>query len=130
MSLMLIDTQALIWLAEDSPDLSVHARDAIESRANELAASVASLWEMAIKIRLGKLQLKSGTLRDFVEKAASHGIRILDITAEDAIGVGELPLLEHRDPFDRLIASQCRRLDMRLVSVDVCFDAYGVVRVW
>lgn len=93
-------------------------------------ASVASLWEMAIKIPLGKLTLKSGTLRDFAALLKANDIEVLGVSADDAMGVGDLPVGQHKDPFDRLIAAQCLRGDLTLVSIDAAFDAYGVRRVW
>ena len=130
MNVVLIDTPAAIWLAEDAPELSARGRELIDDPSNEWVASVASVWEMAIKVRLGKLKIKSGTLAAFVERAKAQGIAFLSISTEDALGVGELAPSGHKDPFDRLIASQCLRQGMALLSVDVCFDAYGVTRVW
>ncbi len=130
MSDVLIDTQALIWFAEGSAKLSTHARAGIDNLSVRQFASVASVWEMAIKIRLGKLTISSGGLREFVPLLLANQIGLLPIAVDDALGVGDLPANEHKDPFDRLIAAQCLRLDLTLVSSDQAFDAYGVRRVW
>jgi PIN domain nuclease of toxin-antitoxin system len=74
--------------------------------------------------------LKAGTLRGFAALLNSNDIEVLAISADDAMGVGDLPADEHKDPFDRLIAAQCLRGDLTLVSIDAAFDAYGVRRVW
>lgn len=130
MSDVLVDTQALIWFADGSAKLSAHARARIDDLSVVQFASAASIWEMAIKIPLGKLTLKSGDLPHFVTLLKANKIEMLPVSAEDAMGVADLPQGEHKDPFDRLIAAQCLRHDLTLVSVDAEFDAYGVRRVW
>lgn len=130
MSRVLIDTQALIWFAENAPVLSDRARLLVDAPETVRLASVASIWEMAIKIPLGKLTLKTGNLGQFVELLRANEIELLSVTADDAIIVAGLPQLEHKDPFDRLIAAQCLQGDLMLVSVDQQFDAYGVKRTW
>ncbi len=130
MSRVLIDTQALIWFAENAPVLSDRARLLVDTPDTVRLASVASIWEMAIKIPLGKLTLKTGNLVRFVELLRANEIELLPVTADDTLVVAELPQGEHKDPFDRLIAAQCLRGDLTLVSVDQQFDAYGVRRMW
>lgn len=130
MTRVLIDTQALIWFAENSPNLSQRAVTLVDDSQTARLASVASLWEMAIKIGLGKLSLLSGNLPQFISILQANQIELLPITWEDAPAVADLPQLAHKDPFDRLIAAQCLRLDLTLVSVDEAFDDYGVRRVW
>ena len=120
----------LIAFAEDAP--SMYRRSGSRSSSDPVGArlaSVASVWEMAIKISIGKLILKTGTLAEFIEISPNQ-IDLLPVVAEDAVRVGELPMAEHKDPFDRLIAAQCLRQNIRLVSDDAAFDAYGVQRVW
>ena len=130
MTRVLIDTQALIWFAEDASNLSRKAVTLVDDPATERLASAASLWEMAIKVALGKLTLKAGTLRRFVDLLDANDVRVLPVVADDAITVAGLPAGPHKDPFDRPIAAQCLRLNLTLVSVDAAFDAYGVRRVW
>ena len=128
---VLIDTQALIWFAQDSTLLSTAAVALVDDSATRRLATAASLWEMAIKVALGKLTLRAGTLRRFAALLETNGVEVLPVTGEDAITVANLPAVAgHKDPFDRLIAAQCLRLDLTLVSVDAAFDAYGVRRVW
>ena len=130
MSRVLIDTQTLIWLAEGSAILSRRAMALVDDPATTRLASTASIWELAIKMRLGKLILKSGTLRQFVLLLQDNAIQVLPITTDDALRVAEPPQDEHKDPFDRLLAAQCLRQDLTLVSIDAVFDTYGVRRVW
>lgn len=127
---VVIDTQALIWFAENADELSARAVSIVDDPATTRLASAASVWEMAIKISIGKLILKTGTLTEFVSKLRANEIDILPVLAEDAIRVGELPVERHKDPFDRLIAAQCLRQGLTLLSIDRAFDDYGVHRVW
>jgi len=133
---ILIDTQALIWFALDDASLSSSARSLILDPSNERSVSLASIWEMAIKIARGKLDLVSNlrgstALNTFVNFLPANDIALLPIVAEDAIGVSDFPYyVDHKDPFDRLIAAQCLRHDLTLISVDQAFDRYGVRRAW
>src|SRR5687767_13916759 len=128
MSDVLVDTQALIWFAEGSSKLSAQAKAQIDDLSIAQFVSAASIWEMAIKISIGKLVLKSATLPEFMTLLKSNQFEVMPISAEDAMDVVDLPLGEHKDPFDRLIAAQCLRQDLTLVSIDEAFDAYGVRR--
>ena len=110
--------------------VSASALALVDDPSTERIASAASLWEMAIKIAIGKLTIKTGTLTEFVNLLKANDTKILPVTAEDAIAVRSLPVGNHKDPFDRMIAAQCLRLDITLVSIDAVFDSYGVKRVW
>jgi PIN domain nuclease of toxin-antitoxin system len=125
---LLIDTHALIWFAEGDEKLSATARCALESPDNSLWISSASIWEMAIKISIGKLVVPGG-LSDFRKRVEQGGVQLLDITGAHAERVAELPF-HHRDPFDRLLVAQAELEQMSLVSQDETLDAYGGVRVW
>lgn len=86
---------------------------------------------MAIKVPLGKLSLETGTLRKFAALLVANDIEVIAVSTEDAISVADLPTItEHKDPFDRLIAAQCLRHSLTLVSKDASFDRYGVRRIW
>lgn len=131
MSRVLIDTQALIWLAEDASKLSATALALVDDPATIRLTSVASVWEMAIKLQIGKLILKTGSLKEFIERLKANEVEMLPVLADDALVIASLPRVSsHKDPFDRLIAAQCIRFDLTLVSVDAAFDSYGVRRVW
>lgn len=99
---------------------------------NELYLSMASVWEIAIKVGLKKLTLSS-SYGDFMTKAITgYGMTTLPITLEDCVDYESLPfpLPKHRDPFDRLIIAHARRNGMSIVGADANFDAYGVSRLW
>jgi PIN domain nuclease of toxin-antitoxin system len=125
----LLDTHAFLWFSQGSENLSQEARAIIEDRAAEVYLSDAGVWEMVIKAQLGKLtlDLPVGELVD--AQATASGLLSLPITRGHIEGVAALPL-HHRDPFDRLLASQCLAEDLVLISADRAFDAYAVKRVW
>ncbi|QEG37263.1 type II toxin-antitoxin system VapC family toxin [Bythopirellula goksoeyrii] len=130
MSSVLIDTQAMIWIVEDNPNLSERGLALADNRTTQRLFSVASIWEMAIKIAIGKLDLKHGTLDEFLSIIKDNEVELLQVQALEAVDVALLSQGDHKDPFDRLIAAQCLRYDLTLVSIDSEFDQYGVRRVW
>ena len=126
---LVLDTHALLWFAWNDKQLSSAARLALSDPKNELFLSVASLFELAIKINLGKLQLGC-PLGDFFKLASQHlEFSWLTISVAHAEHYSSLPL-HHRDPFDRMLASQTLIEQWSLVSGDLLFDAYGVPRIW
>jgi PIN domain nuclease of toxin-antitoxin system len=126
---LLLDTHTFLWFIEGSPRLSGRARALIEDEASEVFLSVASLWEIAIKISLDKLHLARpfGTL--IPQQLSLNDITLLDITPDHAAGVITLPF-HHRDPFDRLLIAQAQVEQMPIVGDDPAFDAYLVRRLW
>ena len=125
---LLLDTHAFLWFVTGDERLSLRARRALAAEDNELLLSAASVWEMAIKARLGRLALP-GTVREYVAEKAAGGITILPIEWTHAAAVENLPL-HHRDPFDRLIVAQALAENLSLVSADHAFRRYGVKVVW
>ncbi|HEX8117982.1 MAG TPA: type II toxin-antitoxin system VapC family toxin, partial [Pyrinomonadaceae bacterium] len=93
---------------------------------NENFLSVASLWEMAIKVSLGKLTLSAPL---DVLTPQRHGVELLSIQAAHAIAVSAMTF-HHRDPFDRLLVAQAIIEGMQIISADAAFDAYPVKRLW
>lgn len=126
---ILLDTHTFLWFVQDDPKLSVVACALIEDGESRPFLSVASLWEIAIKLSLGKLQLTQPYEEFIPQQLAMNGIGILNVTIEHTAAVASLPF-HHRDPFDRLLAVQTKIEEMTLVSADPAFDAYGVERVW
>jgi len=127
--LLLLDTHAFLWWVEGAPTLSSGARRAIGTPANECLFSVASCWEMAIKLSLRKLRLDAPIERFVPEQLAASGFRLLDIEFADVARVATLRF-HHRDPFDRLLAAQALRRRLAIVSRDRVFGRYGIRRVW
>jgi PIN domain nuclease of toxin-antitoxin system len=126
---ILLDTHAFLWFVDDNPRLSQPARVLIESEESQPFLSVASLWEIAIKISLGKLTLNQDYETFMPRQLALNGVGLLNISMEHTAAVAALPF-HHRDPFDRLLAVQSKIENMTFVSADPVFDAYGVKRVW
>jgi PIN domain nuclease of toxin-antitoxin system len=126
---ILLDTHAFLWFVNDDPQLSDAAKRLIEDEESQPFLSVASLWEMAIKISLGKLTLKQPYEVFLLQQLSVNGIGILNITLRHAAEVATLPF-HHRDPFDRLLVVQSKIENMPLISADSIFDHYGIARVW
>jgi PIN domain nuclease of toxin-antitoxin system len=126
---LLLDTHAFLWWVHDAKELSRRARGAIADPRNETLLSLASCWEMAIKLSLGKLKLPASMDRFIPEQLAINGFRQLDIGFRHVARVAGLTF-HHRDPFDRLLVAQALEEDLTLVSADVVFHKYGVRRLW
>jgi len=123
----LLDTCALLWWMADSPDLGSRARRVIVDRRNQVVVSAASLWEIAIKRRKGKLRGVDEYLVRHGELHAGWGFATLVIEPADAVAAGTLP---HGDPFDRMLIVQARRLDARIVTCDDSIRAHYDACVW
>src|ERR1700733_3139106 len=126
---LLLDTHTLLWCFNDSPSLSPRARRAIENTDNEMLVSAASAWEIATKVRLGKLPSGEGLVDQLNRYLAELGCETLPISFDHAVRAGKLPG-EHCDPFDRILIAQARAEDLFIVSNDRIFDAYTVSRIW
>ncbi|MBZ0315434.1 MAG: type II toxin-antitoxin system VapC family toxin [Anaerolineae bacterium] len=129
MTMYLLDTQAFIWLSNADPRLSPTARRAITAPDSILYLSLASVWEMQIKIQIGKLQMRASLQQVLREEQAQNDIRLLPITLPDIWSLGNLPLI-HRDPFDRLLIAQARLKNFTIISADAMFSSYAVTVVW
>lgn len=126
---LLLDTHTFLWFIAGSSLLTRKARAAIEDENNRIFLSVASLWEIAIKVSLGKIKLSESFDTFIPEQLTVNGIELLDISIEHTALVATMPF-HHRDPFDRLIAAQARVENITLVSTDDVFDSYEVIRLW
>lgn len=126
---LLLDTHAFLWFLLNDPQLTAKARRLIEDGANEIVVSMASLWEMAIKISLGKLQIGQPYDTFIPQQLALNSIGVLDISVNHTAEILNLPF-HHRDPFDRLLIAQAHVEQIAIISVDSVFDAYGVIRLW
>jgi len=125
----LFDTHTLIWWMTTDPQLSRRARAVIEDLNNISLVSAVSAWEMATKVRLGRLPAAAGLVQDFVEELKRERMQILDVSAEHGIRAGLLPG-PHKDPFDRMLIAQALAENVPIVSNDRAFDGYGVSRLW
>ena len=126
---VLLDTHAFLWWVDDAPMLSKKARTAIADPDNDCLLSLASCWEMAIKLSLRKLRLPGAIERFIPEQLAANAFRQLAIDFRHVARVATLPF-HHRDPFDRLLAAQAIEERCSIVSADPIFRKYGVTRIW
>ena len=117
--ILLLDAHTVLWWLADNPTLVAAARSAIADPANDVLVSAATVWEIAIKRALGKLDAPDGLI-DALEEV---GFGILPINGVDAELAGTLPA-HHRDPFDRMLVAQGQRLGALIVSRDPAFAAY------
>ena len=126
---LLLDAHAVIWAVDEPSRLGTRAMTAMQDPANELMFSSGSVWELAIKLSLGKLKL-SVPFRQWIETAvADLGLTMLPIGLEHAEMQTRLSF-HHRDPFDRLLVAQASVEGIDLISADAVFDQYGIRRVW
>ena len=126
---ILLDTHTLLWWTTGDPRLSARAREAVGAESAEVFVSAASAWELATKVRLGKLPIASRLTHRLPEILAEQGFRALAIGVEHGRLGGLLPG-EHRDPFDRILAAQALIEDMTLVTSDRVFPTFGVKVLW
>lgn len=125
----LIDTHTLLWIVTDSPQLSELSKKLYLDSENKIVISMASIWELAIKSSLNKLNFEK-SLEDFVyNHIINNNIQILNIELAHILRVENLPF-HHRDPFDRLIIAQQIENNLAIIGADKIFDKYGVKRVW
>lgn len=126
---LLLDTHALIWFYNTDPQISVAALTAIQAAGTLNLVSVASLWEIAIKVAKGKLSLNE-PFPDFVQHAIrDNGFRLLPIGLDHIEQVLSLPF-HHKDPFDRLLVSQALVENVPLVTCDKDILRYPITQVW
>jgi len=126
---ILLDTQTLLWFLLDDPRLSKKALDVIVEADGSIFVSPASLWEIAIKISLGKYALPAPFAAFWDEQLKTNAFTLLPIAVSHAARIVELPF-HHRDPFDRLIIAQSLVEGFQVISNDTIFDQYGLDRIW
>ena len=126
---LLLDTHALIWWMTNSPSLPDTVRRLMLDKRNTIVVSAASAWEMATKVRLGRLPASSDITRNFQEYLSQSGFESLPISAEHGIRAGLLPGPQ-RDPFDRMLIAQAQAENLTIVSNELAFDSYGIRRAW
>ena len=126
---LLLDTHTFLWFIMGNPTLSANARAFIEDQGNDKFLSVASLWEIAIKVSIGKLALSAPFDTLIPQQLSANGFELLRLEVNHAAALINLPF-HHRDPFDRLLIAQARIEQMQIVSVDSAFDAYQIQRLW
>jgi len=126
---LLLDTCAFLWMLDDSPALPPRARTLMSEPANELFLSAVSAWEIAIKVKLGKLTVSTDIARIIPKHMQRNSIEPLPITHAHALRAGSLPL-HHSDPFDRMLVAQADLEHLTLLTPDRGFAPYGVKTRW
>jgi PIN domain nuclease of toxin-antitoxin system len=125
---VLLDTHVWLWMQAEPEKLNQSARTLIEDARNELLFSAASVWEIAIKVRAGKLQIPEPVPRYVASRMQSSGVSALAVSHSHAAGVADLPG-HHRDPFDRLLIAQALAEGVPILSSDAQLDAYDSERI-
>ena len=126
---LLLDTHAFIWWDSDLARLSPRALSLCQNPENHLLLSVASVWEMQIKLQLGKLRLGLPLATIIDGQRETNGVEILPIELEHVLALEALPA-HHKDPFDRLLIAQAKVEGVVLVSGDSIFSQYPVNLAW
>jgi PIN domain nuclease of toxin-antitoxin system len=126
---LLFDTHAFLWWDADPSKLSAAALEACQSPANSLHLSLASAWELQIKVQLGKLALRLPLAEVLRDQQQQNGLVLEPVTLEDILALSALPP-RHRDPFDRLLVAQANRGGFHLVTHDPELARYPVAVLW
>jgi PIN domain nuclease of toxin-antitoxin system len=129
MARALLDTHSFLWFVTANPKLSTTAERLISTGKNDLVLSVASTWEIAIKVSIGRLPIPQPLDTFIPEQLRINRIGLLPIELKHTLEVVRLHL-HHRDPFDRLLISQAVLEGLPIVSADSAFDDYPVERIW
>lgn len=129
MARVLLDTHSFLWFVTADSKLSADAERLISNGETELLLSVASIWEIAIKVSIGRLPIPEPLDSFIPEHLRLNRIGLLAIAPSHALEVARLPL-HHRDPFDRLLIAQGMLEGLPVVSADSVFDSYPVERLW
>ncbi len=125
----LLDTHAFLWWVIDSPELSQSARSVMGDSTNELYLSAASGWEIAIKTKLGRLEIVGDPEKLIPEQMVLNAISGLPVQMSHALHVFQLPDL-HRDPFDRILIAQARLEEIPIITRDSAISQYDVETIW
>lgn len=126
---LLLDTHTFIWWDIEPARLSSHALALCQDPKNQLILSVASVWEMEIKIQLGKLRFEKPLANMISEQQYTNHIEILAVALPHVLTLETLPTA-HKDPFDRLLIAQAKAEGLPLVSRDSVFSAYSIMVEW
>ena len=126
---ILLDSHTLIWFSQNSPQLSSSAIEILENRNNLLFLSLVSVWEIQIKVQLGKLNLDISLSEIVKDQTKINDVQILPLKLSHIWTLDTLPYY-HKDPFDRLLISQAITENLIILGVDSVFDSYPVQKIW
>lgn len=126
---ILIDTHVFIWWTSDSQKLSLAVYNLLTNPKTQVILSVVSIWEMQIKLSLGKLELKTALPELVEDEVKQNRIELLPLDLSHIYALSNLPN-HHRDPFDRLLIAQAKSEELVIISIDEKFDGYDIERLW
>jgi PIN domain nuclease of toxin-antitoxin system len=124
----ILDTHAFLWALAGDARMSRHARD-IFTGGTDLLLSLASMWEIVIKVQSGKLNFPRPAGAYVLKKLAENGIEMLPISIDHLLALERLPM-HHRDPFDRMLIAQSMEEDCPIITADPKFEAYAIRVIW
>jgi PIN domain nuclease of toxin-antitoxin system len=126
---LLLDTHTFLWFSREPEKLPDNLRSTIIEAGPEAGVSVASIWEIAIKVSMKKLTLPAPFETLFPTSVSAAGLTLLPIEVQHLTMVSQLPW-HHKDPFDRLLIAQARVGSLTVATCDPFFQAYGVKTIW
>ena len=125
---ILLDSHALLWFLEGNEKMPEATVEIINTPENEIYVSIVSIWEIAIKFSIGKLQLDGG-VDTLIKNIEENGFSILDVSTEHVNTVAELHFI-HRDPFDRMLVAQAMVEGISIMTIDSNITKYDINSVW
>ena len=126
---VLVDTHTFIWALLNDHRLSTKAKQILRSNEDELVFSLVSLWEIAIKMKIGKLNSVGSSVAYVRDEMKEYGMELLPLRYEHILQLEMLPL-HHSDPFDRLLVAQAITESLPILSIDKKFSAYPIKLIW
>jgi PIN domain nuclease of toxin-antitoxin system len=124
----ILDTHAFLWALAGDRRMSPHARD-IFAGSTELSLSMASIWEILIKVQAGKMNFPRPAGTYVIRKLVENRIEVLPISIDHLLAVERLPM-HHRDPFDRMLIAQSMEERLPVITSDAMFRRYDVDVIW
>ena len=124
----ILDTHAFLWALAGDARMSRHARDIFAGPA-DLSLSIASIWEILIKVQSGKLPFPRPAIPYVLSRLAENRIECLPITIDHLLALERLPM-HHRDPFDRMLIAQSMEEDRPIITADPMFKQYSIRVIW
>lgn len=129
----ILDTHTFLWALFDHKQISKNASSVILNPGNTIYVSLITFWEIALKFNLGKLSLKNVIPEELPLYAEKSGFEILGLTPAEVSSFYKLPIIRHKDPFDRLIIWQCIQNNFSIISKDIEmaeYKKYGLQIIW
>jgi len=124
----LLDTHSFLWFIGGNSELSQQAKGIIQNPENSMYLSIASFWEIAIKLNIGKLTIDI-SFDDLKKEADNNDFRLLLVQYEDTHVLTKLDLF-HKDPFDRILIAQAIQNNLTMITKDTNFEAYPIKMIW